>query len=45
MNLLYDAFPEFEFFKDDGSELVLVNPHTDLTYWSDLCLILIFIIS
>ena len=32
MNLLHDAFPEFEFFKDDGSELFLVNPHTDLKY-------------
>ena len=21
INFLYDAFPEFEFFKDDGSEL------------------------
>ena len=37
MNVLYDAFPEFDFFDDDGSELyhdtslmLVVNPHIDL---------------
>ena len=35
MNVLYDAFPEFNFFDDDGSTMMLhpmlvANPHIDL---------------
>ena len=38
INFLYDTFPEFEFFKDDGSELFYnawPNVSSQSSYWSD----------
>ena len=39
MNVLYDAFPEFDFFDDDGSELyhdASPNVSGQFSYWSEL---------
>ena len=45
MNVLYDAFPEFDFFDDDGSELyhdASTNVSGQSSYWSDQLNLLCF---